>query len=256
MKKNILAVVLVVLITAISVLFYEISQKTKSPEPNIENSETATENDINANNENQTEKNTDTNGTAQKVSWKDYSNSQIGISFKYPENIYGGTPRIVEDYQNQSIYLVFGDVVDIGLLREETKLEITDNPITGAANDYWVVNKPSSGWKIVTKSVQSENELNDFIKENYGSKCIAKNRKVSQQEDNYEIELNNYEDLNGNPTDLGSATCPVNYVYKILYYPKINKAISIKLGQECNFGYDVTGHDCYDQQMIDSIRLN
>lgn len=160
-------------------------------------------------------------------------------------------PRIVEDYQNQSIYLVIGDTVNLEQLKEETKPYLDSDMSEPVFN-----NKPTYGWNIVIKSAQNENELNDFIKENYGSKCMIRNRKISQQEDIYELELNNYEDPNGNPTDLGSATCPVNFAYTILYYPKINKVISVKLGQECTFSSDTRGTDCYDQQIIDSIRIN
>lgn len=67
MKKNILVVVLVVLITALSALFYEISQKAKSPEPNIEKLETATENNIGANNKTQIEENTEAEKDEQRI---------------------------------------------------------------------------------------------------------------------------------------------------------------------------------------------
>jgi len=118
------------------------------------------------------------------------------------------------------------------------------------------LNTEVNWWKFVFSDVKSDQDLEQFIKIYYGSSCSIGEKKLSAQQSGvYDITIA------GDGLDLGETNCPVNYVYKIKYYPAQNKIMSVKLGQEAKyFATDVdninnTDLISYDDDMIDSFRF-
>lgn len=214
--------------------------------------------------------------------WETYTNSQLGFSIKYPQMVYGvsrcssNNPfyvpvKVFYNSENGIIYITEEYYYDNGSTKIQDNtgickkidyslesLKNEDKNVIFPDGTYYSGWKPPLGWKIIISNIKNNIELNKFIKDNYGTGCLAESKKDwSLQAGVYEIKLNAFKDANGKDTDLGSTVCPVNYAYKILYDTKRGKTVSVKLGQECTFGTDFNSqsYKCYDEEMINSFRF-
>ncbi len=198
--------------------------------------------------------------------WKTYTSAELGFSIKYPEMVYGGSYRcdskkpfyvplkVFEDDKNGIVYIV-KEYFYRGKYDEKLGKYIGPcEKITRSLKSLQGGGR-SGGWSILFRIVKNEDELNKFIKDNYGKGCFAGNKKLWKQSGVYEIKVKG-EDW-GPKTNLGMTTCPWNYTYKILYAPEKNKLMSVNLGQECQFGTDHNSEDykCYDGEMINSFKF-
>lgn len=115
--------------------------------------------------------------------------------------------------------------------------------------------KPFLGWSVVIKNIYDDTELDKFIKENYGQGCLIDKKVPAKQNGVYEIEIKGEDWDKG--ADLGTTTCPINSVVRVLYSPPKNKLMSVNLGQECTFGTDYNSdfYKCYDEEMINSFEF-
>lgn len=213
--------------------------------------------------------------TPPEEKWETYVSSELGFSIEYPEMVYGldkCSPqkpfyvplRVFEDKKNGIVYITeeyyYNDwdnetqsktgsckkiINSLELLQEE-KEEMQK----GEFSLWW---KPLLGWAISIRNIKNDIELDKFIKDNYGSECFVKDKVFWKQSKIYDINIQGKEYLEGiNPN------CPLNYVYKVLYDPEKNKAMSVKLGQECGFGTQYISEEsykCYDDEMIDSFKF-
>lgn len=262
--------IIIVLLLAISgiVLCYFQGKKETSPAPSISKEENKKE----VPNENETP-------IPPEEKWLTYTNDELGFSIKYPEMVYGVSRceskkqfyvplKVFEDKENGIVYITeeyYYDAPYDGELNKFTgPCEKIINSMESLNEQMTIDDKidftknPFLTKVFVIKNIENDTEINKFIKDNYGSECIAESRNFwKQQTGVYEIKLNEFKDANGNDTDLGNAICPVNYVYKILYAPEKNKIMSIKLGQECSFttDYNAENYKCYDEEMIDSFEF-
>lgn len=197
--------------------------------------------------------------------WKTYTSAELGFSIKYPEMVYGSSYRcdskkpfyvplkVFEDDKNEIVYIVkeyfYRGKYDEKLGKYIGPCEKITRSLKSLQGGW------SGGWSILFRIVKNEDELNKFIKDNYGKGCFVGEKELWKQKGVYKIRIEG-EDW-GPKTDLGTTTCPWSYNYKILYAPKKNKLMSINLGQECGFGTDYNSEDykCYDDTMIDSFRF-
>jgi hypothetical protein len=203
--------------------------------------------------------------------WMEYTNSQLGFSIKFPQKVYSdhkcpfsklipvkifeddveGIVYITEEYQyNENCEKVFYSLDRLREIREElnkTRIKLWGYPIMAP--------KPPSGWAIVIATIRNKDELDKFIKENYGPKCLIGKENPWKQEGVYEIIVRGEEE-NWELTDLETTTCPLNYSYKVLYAPEKNKAMSVELGQECTFKADPYGKKCYDEDILSSFKFD
>ena len=202
--------------------------------------------------------------------WNYYGNPQLGFSIQIPKEVNGlykcpsketiQVPvKVFEDNKNGVVYIsqeyyykaewdselreFIGPcekiTYSLELLRNETE--------ESYANMFFL------GWAVLIKSVKDENELDEFIKQNYGSGCFAGDKKSWEQDGVYEITIGGWDEWE----DLGTTDCPVNYIYKVLYAPEKNKVMLVKLGQECTFRTNsyLVSYNCYDQEMINSFKF-
>lgn len=202
------------------------------------------------------------------INWNSYSNNEMGLSFKVPDKVFGSNRcvpgedfyvplKIIENNEDKKIYIVqeyrylFEDneckKTEFSLSEFEKKLEKT--PLVGLKP------KPSLGWQILFKTIKSEESLNSFIKEEYGSSCLLK-QKNPLEGDVFEVIIEGKDWKEPNVT-IGNTTCLWNYQYYIMYSPKLNKLISINLGQECTFGTnpEKPSFRCLDEEIIQSFKF-
>ncbi len=195
--------------------------------------------------------------------WETFKNSDLGFSIKYPQMVYG-VYRCSPDKPFYVPLKVFEDKENgIAYISEEFYYDMPwDNELNKAAGPckkyiYSLESlKAGDTWLARTIKIQhikNDNDLNKFIKDNYGSGCFA-GKKIpwEQQKGVFEIEIEGGDEL-----DLGTTVCPLNFTLKILYAPQKNKAMTVILGQECGFGTDTNSksYKCYDEEMINSFRF-
>lgn len=210
--------------------------------------------------------------------WREYVNSQSGFSMRIPKAVDGlyrcpldqtfQVPvKVFEDNENGIVYISQEYFYEAQWDSELEKFTGPCEKITRSpellGNEYeqtksfleWPMSfKPFLGWAIFIRDVKDENELNKFIKENYASGCFVGDKISWRQEGSYEVIIRG-EDWGEEGTSLGTTTCPWSYIYKLLYFPEKNKIISVNLGQECTFRADVYANQCYDEEIVSSLRF-
>jgi hypothetical protein len=211
-------------------------------------------------------------------SWINYSNSVLGFSIKIPLEVptlyrcdnkqAGNTPlRVFEDNQSGAVYIsqeyyydanwsqaeqkFIGGCDKINYSLELLKREEATKYLSGLASH------PFLGWKIIIDNPKSENEVDNFVKKNFGSNCGIISKDL-QEDGNYQIKIKG-RDLIENGAGVMDENCYTNFVYKIIYSPEKNKLMSTILGQECTFGTDPSirsSYQCYDDTIIKSFKFN
>ncbi len=207
--------------------------------------------------------------------WKTYASDELGFSIKYPQMVYGVNRceskkqfyvplKVFEDIENEIVYITEEYYYEA---KYDSKLNEYTGPcekIINSAeslNEQMMVNdkidftqNPFLTRVFVIKNIKNDIELNKFVKDNYGSECFVKNKTFLNQNKIYEINI----DEKGNIEEGINPKCPLNYVFKVLYAPEKNKAMSVKLGQECGFGTEYISEElykCYDDEMINSFEF-
>lgn len=212
-----------------------------------------------------------------EIKWQTYKSPELGVSIKYPNMVYGidrcSSQRqfyvplnVFEDRVNGIIYLTeeyyYGNWNDETQLNSEQCNKIINSldQLKKERSNVIVINDKVSLFSnpfltkvFIVQKIENDIALDAFIKKNYGSGCLAGERKPWKQNGVYEVEVKGEDWENG--TDLGTTTCPLNYTYKILYYPEKNKLMSVNLGQECVFSTDpnLQPYRCYDEDIINSL---
>lgn len=210
--------------------------------------------------------------TPPPVVWETYTNSQLGFSIKYPQEVYGAYR--CEPYQ--SIYVPLKTFEDnkngIVYLAEEYYYDDWDNnkqsntgPCKKITYSLESLNKakelygnPFLARVFNIKNIKNDSELNKFIKDTYGSGCFIESKNPWQQQKGvYEITIKGEDWDNG--ANLETTTCQLPMsVIKMLYKLETEKFMTVNLGQECGFGtdyYDQKTFKCYDEEMINSFRF-
>ncbi len=216
--------------------------------------------------------------------WQTYTNSQLGFSIKYPRmvtGIYRCSPykdfwvpiKVFEDNASGITYITqeyyyeapFNEklndytepcnknIYTLAILQGEIEKQQDKGEESYVYGSGWF--KTLIGWTISVRDMKNENELNKFVKENYGSGCFVENKKPWKQDEVYEIEIKGEDWDKG--ADLGSTTCVWSSVKVLLYASQKNKIMSVNLGQECTFQNNPTAkpYVCADDRMIDSFRF-
>ena len=197
-------------------------------------------------------------GVWPEATWSKYVNDELGFSIDVPDKVYGyygcdpkkaiRVPvKVFEDDENGIVYIsqeyYYKSEYDSELHKYVGECE----KITNSLESFL------GGWAISIRTVKNDEELDEFIKENYGPGCYAGDRKSWGQDGVYEIRIGGWDQWE----NLGTTDCPVNYRYKVLYIPEKNKFMSVKLGQESTFHTDpdTPPYQSYDERMINSFRF-
>lgn len=219
--------------------------------------------------------------------WTDYIeyvNHKLGFSMKVPKNMPGLNRcvdpgetetqffvpvKVLEDNDDNTVYITAEYYYDDWKSGGECKKLLFS--LGSLRKGEWGggtyrANNIFLGWVIIFDIAKNDNELSEFIKDNYGSGCLVKDkrewldlealegRKDRIQEAVFDVEITG-EDWGEEGIDLGTTTCPINYQYKVLYSPERTKAMSVTLGQECTFFTDFKTFRCYDGDMLRSFKF-
>ena len=210
--------------------------------------------------------------------WNTYINHELGFSMKVPKEImhsYGSCRwvdseksyrpkeasvpvKIFEDEDNKIVYVTSEYFYVLG---GETRKDYVSyfSECNKTFNSIELLELPKDGceqshyqhcWKIVTRDITDDKELEEFIKEYYGFGCSLGEKRLTRQEGVYDV------GIEGDGKDLEFTECPMTYGVVLKYYPEKNKVISWRFGiQSPTFYKDYNLGGEYDTEMIKSLRI-
>lgn len=163
----------------------------------------------------------------EKIKLREYRNKELGFVIQIPEQVaYDETfvpVKVFEDKEKNTVYLLRGE----------------------ESTEYLALDR---NWAFMVKSVKNDDELEMFIKEKFGFDCkLGKKEYMGNSTYNVEVISGEIE-----------SSCPLNYQYKVLYNPSLQKAMGVIMGQECSFSATTIpeyGSICYDEIIIKSFRF-
>lgn len=200
--------------------------------------------------------------------WDLYTNKKYGFSIKVPKKMFHGYGSECE-WKIDS-YRPKGGIVPVKIFEDENIYISSEYfyKLTGETvrnNIYYysgcdkVINSLSylkdyknkyvQSWEFVIREISNDIELENFIKERYGSGCKLGSKNPSSQSGVFDISIQ------GDSKDLVETNCPLNYMTVLKYYPAKNKAVSWNLGQAHTFVADESYQNVYDQRMVDSFKF-
>jgi hypothetical protein len=206
--------------------------------------------------------------------WSVYTSPQ-GISFRYPKQIgvldrcgsdHKHDPyvamKVLEDKSKGTVYIAPDYYYDYPATADGS--EDTTKPCQQIVNSLDQINGKEvpqtanyssgnilGGLNIDVRDVKNQDELKQFIKDEFGSGC-----KINP--DNNGVAANEIRLIGSGP----EGNCYLNFGYKILYEQEKNKAVAMNLGQDCTIdnGNDptnnITSYECYISEIADSIQVN
>ena len=208
--------------------------------------------------------------------WSTYINYELGFSMKIPKEMFHGYGYCEwvdaeESYRWQEAVVpvkIFEDMdSNIVYISSEYFYELTGK-IEGVSrnrflkcnkiiNSLGLLKKGGGGpnWEIVMRKVANDSELEQFIKERYGSGCGLGEKVPTEgaikQEGVYSVGIDT-----GGARDIDEMMeigCVVNYMTTLKYFPAKNRVISWNMGQDYTFRgpKDVE----YDAEMFNSFRF-
>lgn len=142
-------------------------------------------------------------------------------------------------------YKLGGETKDASGRTYYSKCDKTPNSVIILADRE---NYHSPAWEISIKTINSDIELEQFLKNRYGEGCKLGEKKPFTQEGVFDIQIL------GDGLDLGETKCPINYMTKVLYYPAGKKVAAWNIGQACGFAYP-DFDNCKDSEMTNSFRF-
>lgn len=195
--------------------------------------------------------------------WIKYTNTELGFSMLIPRETNGmvrcsnmsavNVPvRIFEDNQNGVVYISQEYYYDAW---DNDSQKFTDQ----CQKIFLALESLKSNnilaWKIIINNPKNEADVLKYVKDNFGTTCIIKDKDLLPNGD-YKISLIGSD--TGNKDEPWYGSCMLNFHYKIIYSPEKHKLMSVALGQECKFGTNpavASSYQCYDDTMIQSFKF-
>ncbi len=285
-SKNIWVIIIAIVLTALIVgggAYAWQNSNRKSAEQILQKQITSLENQITLLEQSETPKNepnspatntepttTDTASTINSVdqTWNKYTNHKYGFSIKVPKKMYHGYGSACE-WKTDS-YRPKNGIVPVKIFEDENIYisseyfyELTGETIRDNIHYYSGCEKVANSlarlkddkyfqqqsWKFVIRDIDNDTQLENFIKERYGSGCKLGEKNSSDQSGVFDVSIL------GDGKDLEDTECPLNYMTVLKYYPAKNKAISWDLGQASTFVADENYQNIYDQEMVNSFKF-
>jgi len=200
--------------------------------------------------------------------WNLYTNNKYGFSIKVPKKMFHGYGSMcewktdsyrpnggivpVKIFEDENIYISSEYFYELtgGIVRNNihyfSGCDKVINSLSYLKNDKYF---QQQSWEFVIKNISDDIELENFIKERYGSGCKLGNKNYSDQSGVFNISIQ------GDGKDLEETKCPLNYITVLKYYPAKDKAVSWHLGQAFTFIAGESPQNDYDQEMVDSFKF-
>jgi len=194
--------------------------------------------------------------------WNLYTNNKFGFSMKIPKITVGPVHNnCPEDYTVPTV--TFEDYTGVYITGEYffeypqngvcQKTVNNLNIISQRANQWrWSIyqNNPlytPPFWHIITAKIETDTELESFVKTNYGFGCKVGTKSISPS-GVYDVKIQ------GDGLELENTKCPINYRYALKYSPELKKAATWGAGQDTVFPSTDYKQD-YDSEMINSFKF-
>lgn len=103
-------------------------------------------------------------------------------------------------------------------------------------------------WHIISASVADDSQLDQFIKDNWGTGCKL-GQKTLNSSGVYDVKIQ------GDGLDLEVTKCPLNFVVAVKYSSEFKKAATWAMGQAPVFAKDIHYSEVYDQDMAASFKF-
>jgi hypothetical protein len=195
--------------------------------------------------------------------WNQYTNSGLGFTLKIPKETW---EQISCTKENNSYHTelglvpikVFEDTKSIYIKSEYThkvsgESQQADGTYTFSKCDKVVTSlstlkaEQAVTWNIKIVPINSDAELDQFLKQEYGKSCSLGTKTAATQTGVFDIQIK------GDGKDLAETECPINYRTVVKYYPAKHVIAKWDMGQDDSFG-DGKGTS-YDDEMKKSFKF-
>jgi LysM repeat protein len=176
---------------------------------------------------------------AKSVSLQAYRNDKLGFEINIPKKVDDGPIKTIES--GDALWIVAENSSYIEELKQ----------FNSSVSDF----KKVAGipWAILVKTVNNDQELNQFIKDRYGKDCSLGQKQPSSQPGIFDVQIDTGDGEAGEG-------CFLNWILFIKYSPEQNKVAAWDMGQDARFysseEVNVDGADTYyDQEMAESFKF-
>jgi len=195
--------------------------------------------------------------------WNLYTNHELGFSIKVPKKVlheygacqwkddsYRGVAEFVpiKVFENEKVYISTEYYYEPTGRTVKPEGGVTFSGCDKVTNTLTLLedreNFYQRRWGIVIETVKNDKELDEFIKEQYGSDCALGDKKLSEQEGVYDVTAT------GQPP-----ACFINYASTLKYYPQKNKVAFWGRGQDVTFWGDKDHTVVYDGEIVNSFKF-
>lgn len=193
--------------------------------------------------------------------WNLYTNNVFGFSIKVPKTAYEFAETCVDGKLDTgpAPVKVFDDPMGAYITYEFFYEYPVDNKCQKTVNTLSIVDQRANQWKsgngnplfdpgnwhIINANIQNDAELEQFVKDNYGSSCKVGDKKISSA-GVYDVQVL------GDGLDLEITKCPINFILALKYSPELKKAATWSVGQSSIFS---SKDGSYDPEMIASFKF-
>lgn len=205
--------------------------------------------------------------------WITYKNDTLGFSINIPKLIFHNYGACLTD--KDGFYRPKGDFVPVEVFEDNRNVFISTKYFyrlgemeeKQSVSTYSKCDKVENSleqltsneayeqqkWKFTTAVVENDEQLSDYIKNNYGLGCKLKSKTESTQYGVFDVKIDagSYENIE----EAQDADCLVNYVYNIKYSPEKKLAVGWIVGQSYSF-YKNDSFEAYDEEMLTSFKIN
>jgi len=202
--------------------------------------------------------------------WNLFLSHELGFSIKFPKEMAAmvGSCYWNEEQESYRLEMAFRPVgifedADAVYIAPQHYFELAGERVDGGKHYYDECNQITNSlellreeremsmvqfWQLVVEEIHDEDELDSFIKARYFSGCSLGEQSASNQDGVYDVQIQ------GDGLGL-DGTCPMNYGYKVKYFPSGGRVIAWNTGQAPTFLSAVDWSAGYDFEMIESFQF-
>jgi hypothetical protein len=183
------------------------------------------------------------------VNWLTYENKTYSFAFSYPNKSLNSSywASQSDNLNNLASNIVLeGDNV-FYIRPEGQNFKQVDNIYNKIQQDSNGMDRYGVTWRIVVNDINQEQDLDSFIKKQYGNGCSYDKKYATDYPNTFDVIIKG----DGKPLDV--TDCPVNYDYHIKYSPDKKKVAFWHTGQECQIGLNFS--TCFDSNIVKSFRF-